>query len=222
MYRIKYPAVVLACLLLLPRVLASGQEVGEASWYGPGFHGRKTANGEIFDKEALTAAHRTLPFGTLLSVKNLDNGRQVVVRVNDRGPFARDRVLDLSEAAARRLGMIETGTAHVRITIVSSRTGDTVAGGYIAGTSAPAGTGSPSESPAVVVRIQVASYKDEGNAARALNRLKLSGFSPSLEKGGGYTRVVISGVSVQEKDVVVRRLADLGYPGVLVRVETRL
>lgn len=92
-------------------------QVGMASWYGPGFAGRLTANGERFDPSALTCAHRTFKFGTMLEVTNLDNGRSVLVRVNDRGPYAKNRVIDLSEEAARRLGMIEKGHVKVRIEI---------------------------------------------------------------------------------------------------------
>src|SRR5690606_26117103 len=77
---------------------------GVASWYGPGFHGRKTANGEIYDQNEFTAAHRTLPFNTLVRVENLRNGRSVIVRINDRGPFVDDRIIDLSHKAARNLG----------------------------------------------------------------------------------------------------------------------
>jgi rare lipoprotein A len=89
--------------------------VGVASYYGKQYHGRKTASGERFNMHALTAAHRTLPFGTTLKVTNLNNERSVVVRVNDRGPFKRDRILDLSFEAARRLQMVTAGTARVRI-----------------------------------------------------------------------------------------------------------
>lgn len=84
-----------------------------ASWYGPGFHGRKTASGERFNTGALTAAHKTLPFGTRVRVENVHTGRSVVVRINDRGPFVRGRVIDLSKAAARAIGM--DGVARVRL-----------------------------------------------------------------------------------------------------------
>lgn len=86
-----------------------------ASYYGAEFHGRPTSSGEIFDMNAFTAAHKTLPFGTMLEVTNLENGKMVVVRVNDRGPFVADRELDVSRAAALELGMITTGTARVSI-----------------------------------------------------------------------------------------------------------
>ncbi|WP_249171893.1 septal ring lytic transglycosylase RlpA family protein [Erythrobacter sp. JK5] len=91
---------------------------GVASFYGRKFHGRRTANGERFDMSALTAAHRTLPFGTLVRVTNPRNGREVTVRINDRGPFVRGRSIDLSRAAAEQLGMISRGHASVELDIV--------------------------------------------------------------------------------------------------------
>ncbi|MGA7980960.1 MAG: septal ring lytic transglycosylase RlpA family protein [Chromatiaceae bacterium] len=90
-------------------------EVGTASWYGPGFQGRETANGETFDQHAMTAAHPSLPMGTKAKVTNLENGKKVEVRINDRGPYADDRVIDLSSRAAKKLGMKEDGTAEVKI-----------------------------------------------------------------------------------------------------------
>jgi rare lipoprotein A len=90
-------------------------ETGVASWYGPGFHGKSTANGEPYDQSARTAAHRTLQMPSIVRVTNLDNGLSTVVRVNDRGPFARSRVIDLSRTAAQELDIVRTGTAHVRI-----------------------------------------------------------------------------------------------------------
>lgn len=97
------------------------RETGEASWYGPGFHGRPTASGEAFDPSALTAAHRALPLGSEVAVTNLENGRTVVVAINDRGPFVDGRDLDLSQAAAKRLGMVESGVAVVRIEATRSQ-----------------------------------------------------------------------------------------------------
>lgn len=88
---------------------------GMASYYGPGFHGRRTANGERFNMNAMTAAHRSAPFGSRLQVTNLGNGRSVVLRVNDRGPFVRGRIVDVSSGAASALGMKGAGTARVRI-----------------------------------------------------------------------------------------------------------
>lgn len=96
-------------------VRPSAVEEGEASWYGPGLYGRRTASGEVLRPGDFTAAHRTLPFGTCLRVVNLDNGRSVQVRVNDRGPFAAGRILDVSEPAARALGMRGRGVVRVRL-----------------------------------------------------------------------------------------------------------
>lgn len=96
-------------------------ETGLASWYGLEFHGRPTSSREIFNQNDLTAAHPTLPFGTMVLVTNLDNGRQVTVRINDRGPFVKGRIIDLSYAAARMLDMIGPGTARVRLEVVGSQ-----------------------------------------------------------------------------------------------------
>ena len=95
-------------------------ERGIASWYGPGFHGRRTANGERFDMRNLTAAHKTLPFGTRVRVRNLLTGKEVEVRINDRGPFTKGRVIDLSRAAAEALGMMSLGVKQVTLQIVES------------------------------------------------------------------------------------------------------
>jgi rare lipoprotein A len=119
--RTAFPAVWLAFAVslgaaspLLASTAKSGWQ-GTASYYGPGFHGRRTANGERFNMHALTAAHRSLPFGTRLKVTNQKNGRSVVVRVNDRGPFHGNRIIDLSRGAAAQIGMVHDGLARVRI-----------------------------------------------------------------------------------------------------------
>jgi len=90
-------------------------ETGVASWYGKPFHGRKTASGERYDMHEMTAAHKTLPFGAKVKVTDLETGRSVKVRINDRGPFAKGRIIDLSKKAAKQLGIYERGTARVRI-----------------------------------------------------------------------------------------------------------
>src|ERR1700712_4271205 len=101
-----------------PREQPDYDETGIASWYGPGFYDRPTANGEIYTAKDLTAAHRTLPLPVNVRVTNLDNGKSIIVRVNDRGPFAKGRIIDLSERAAALLGYKEKGTARVRVTYV--------------------------------------------------------------------------------------------------------
>ncbi len=110
-------------LLSLP-VLAQASDVrveigtGTASYYGKELHGNRTANGERFDAEALTAAHRSLPFGSRVAVTNLANGQEVVVRVNDRGPWSKSRIMDISYGAARQIGMHRSGTAKVRLELL--------------------------------------------------------------------------------------------------------
>jgi rare lipoprotein A len=123
-------------------------EEGKASWYGIPFHGRRAANGEIFDMNSLVAAHRTLPFGSILRVTNLNNGRNVQVRVIDRGPFVGDRIVDLARAAAVALDMIGTGTAPVRIELLSG------------------------PNPAIGdFTVQIGAFADRGNAERLRDRL---------------------------------------------------
>ena len=109
----------------VPRHDPDYDEVGMASWYGQPFHGRKTASGERFDMNAMTAAHRTLPFGAWVRVTNLDNGRQVVLRVNDRGPFSKNRIIDVSKRAAESLGFRRKGTTKVRVQFITQQPSQT-------------------------------------------------------------------------------------------------
>lgn len=127
------------------------QERGMASWYGPGFHGNRTANGERYDMHKLTAAHRTLPFGSIVAVRSRTTGRTVTVRINDRGPFARGRILDLSLAGAKALSMTGNGTDEVELRVV----------GY-QGANGDFGW----------LRVQVGSFADLQNAKDLLARLK--------------------------------------------------
>lgn len=109
----------LAATLLVPHAQAARNPIsGIASWYGPGFHGRLTANGERYDMHGMTAAHKTLKFGTVVEVTNTTNGKSVTVRINDRGPYIGGRVIDLSKSAAIALDMIGPGTAPVVIEVV--------------------------------------------------------------------------------------------------------
>lgn len=98
-----------------PRVDPNYDEVGMASWYGPGFHGKRTANGETYDQNALTAAHPTLPIPSYAHVTNTENGKTILVRINDRGPYSRNRILDASARVARELGFFHQGTARLRV-----------------------------------------------------------------------------------------------------------
>ena len=106
----------------LPVILPQGEtkiQTGIASWYGPGFHGKRTANGEVYNQHALTAAHRTFPLGTRAVVTNVDTGESVEVRINDRGPYKYGRVIDLSYAAARRIGLWAAGIAPVQVKVLN-------------------------------------------------------------------------------------------------------
>lgn len=104
---------------IMKKVAAGFTQQGVASWYGPGFHGKKTASGSVYNMFDMTAAHNVLPLNTMVKVKNLENGREILVRINDRGPFVNDRVIDLSLAAARKLAMVTPGTAPVQLTVVA-------------------------------------------------------------------------------------------------------
>ncbi len=132
-------------VVVLPPAVGSGYvETGLASWYGHPYHGRPAADGEIYDMEKLTAAHRTLPFNTWVRVENLNNRKTVEVRIIDRGPFVDGRIIDLSHAAARQIDMIGPGTAMVRMEVV--RTPEAIAAGQFA--------------------VQVGAFRDHGNAER--------------------------------------------------------
>jgi rare lipoprotein A len=167
-------------------------QVGNASWYGDKFHGRKTSSGETYDMYAMTAAHRTAPFGTNVRVTNMENGKQTVVSVNDRGPFVRGRIIDLSKKAAQEIDMIGTGTAKVKLEFMDRRpiqqTGETFiqAGSF----------GSDSNAQTHLLRLQQVNsrlsariYKEKGlyrvrlgpyasddSAQTDLDQLKRSGF----------------------------------------------
>lgn len=204
---------------------------GIASWYGADFQGRRTSNGEVYDKEKLSCAHRSLPFGSYILVRNLDNGSSVVVRVNDRGPFAKNRIIDLSEAAARVIGMIPTGTARVSLEPMPEEEALAWKGGALDGASAsgqgpaPATNGGVATgqadsgqtvSPNARIRIQVASYASEANAKGTIARLAASGLSAEIERAGLRYRVVFPDLSPQDSRLVCTRLDGLGYRGYTV------
>ncbi len=110
--------VVIVSVAVLFSFFGPYNETGIASWYGPGFHGNLTANGEVYDMNGISAAHKTLPFGTSVRVIDLETGRSIVVRINDRGPFIEGRIIDLSKGAAEELGMVERGIIQVGLRIV--------------------------------------------------------------------------------------------------------
>jgi rare lipoprotein A len=211
---------------------SAGGATGIASWYGADFQGRRTSNGEVYDKEKLSCAHRSLPFGSYILVRNLDNGSSVVVRVNDRGPFAKNRIIDLSEAAARVIGMIPTGTARVSLEPMPEEEALAWKGGSLDGASASgqgpvpamkggAATGQAAAagqtvSPNARIRIQVASYSSEANAKGTIARLAASGLSAEIERAGLRYRVVFPDLSPQDSRLVCTRLDGLGYRGYTV------
>ncbi len=177
------------------------RERGVASWYGPDFHGRPTASGEVYDMHRLTAAHRTLPFGTVLEVRNLDNGRTVMVRVNDRGPFIRGRILDLSFAAAQRLAMIGPGTARVEIFVL------------------PPGTPDPDRVLTGEPRytVQVGAFLDPERARRLEGRLAQRYGGVTVRSDGTWHRVQVGDFDDRGKAEKLRaRLARDGYDGRVV------
>jgi rare lipoprotein A len=141
-------------------------EEGIASWYGHPYHGRASSSGEIYDMEKMTAAHRTLPFGTRVDVQNLTNDRSVEVRINDRGPFVGGRIIDLSRAAAREIRMIGPGTARVRVRVLSVP-----------------------ETPQSFFAVQVGAYRDRANAERQRNRMQERYGTAQLERRDGDPEV---------------------------------
>lgn len=142
-------------------------EEGVASWYGPGFHGEPTASGEIFDMESMTAAHPSLPLGTRVRVTVVSTGRNAVLRVNDRGPFTDDRVLDVSRAAARTLGFLDEGTARVQVRVL--------------------------ETPGGCWEVQVGAYRDHANARSVRVALEDAGLPVRYEAGPRGVRRVVAG-----------------------------
>jgi rare lipoprotein A len=196
---------------------------GIASWYGGKFQGRKTANGEIFDTNKLTAAHKTLDFGTIVRVRNLENGEEVEVRINDRGPFVEGRVIDLSRAAAEEISMVATGVAPVELEIVSPPPGGVPQDLYKRHEKEQKAAGAATTTPATAARaavghIQVASFSSRENAERSRKTLEANGISSTLERSSnGHYRVIVPNVAQNRMDEMKERLARLGYPQVLIR-----
>lgn len=168
---------------------------GIASWYGGKFQGRLTANGEIFDTNQLTAAHRTLPFGTLVRVHNPADGSSVIVRINDRGPFVDNRIIDLSRAGADAIGVTAHGIAPVRLEIMHV----------------------PNDHQ--FHTIQVASFGNRGSANALRDTLRAAGIEAAIESPSEppVHRVIVQGIEANKVDGVRADLSRLGYDNVLVR-----
>ncbi|MCY4361220.1 MAG: septal ring lytic transglycosylase RlpA family protein [Gammaproteobacteria bacterium] len=181
------------------------EQKGIASWYGPQFHGKKTSSGEAYDMYAMTAAHKTLPLPSYLEVENLENGRKVIVRVNDRGPFHDNRVVDLSYTAAIKLDMIAKGTALVEIRAINP--------GTHRGGAAPARprSGAAKKGMPLDFYIQVGVFSDFNNAERLKNKLRALNTPVQLEatvldSGVGF-RVKIGPLNnIEVADEIVGRL----------------
>ncbi len=176
-------------------------ERGIASWYGPGFHGRRTASGERFDMYNLTAAHRSLPFDSQVEVRNRDNGKTVRVRINDRGPFISGRIIDLSYAAARVIDMVKAGTARVEIRVV---------GGRRAKREPP---------PAKGYLVQAGAFRDAAKARQLASELELDFLQVRVSSADGWHRIQLGPYARREKAAeVVRKLERRGFEA-LIRVD---
>ncbi len=162
---------------------AAAVEEGLASWYGLPYHGRPTASGAVFDMGALTAAHRTLPFGTLVRVTNLSNGRSITVTINDRGPFVEGRILDLSYRAAELLDAVSPGVIAVRLEVLVM------------------GDGMPGQR---CWEVQVGAFGDPANVERAVAALRARGFAPrTVPAPGGLARVRVGPMAVRAQAAAV-------------------
>ena len=155
-------------------------ETGVASWYGPKFHGKKTASGEKYNQNAMTAAHKTLPFGTRVRVTNLGNGKSADVVINDRGPFIDGRIIDLSRAAAKKMDMMGSGTARVKIKSLG------VSGNLCNDTKVVTGSGEN-------YYVQVGAFSSRNNADALANKLKQAGYQAHVKTGKNGNYVVQTG-----------------------------
>ncbi len=186
-----------------PGRIAGRAETGIASWYGPGFHGKRTANGEVYNMNAQTAAHKTLPFGTWVRVHNLDNGRSTLVRINDRGPFVAGRIIDLSRKAARDIDMVVAGVARVRLTIARPPR---------SGTGGSSGSNQDGSSESAKYSVQVGSFLQRSRAQDLQRQLGESYGRVEIESarvnGRLYHRVLVSLLNTAQQ---ARRLADRIY-----------
>jgi len=180
-------------------------ERGVASWYGPTFHGESTSNGEKYDMYGMTAAHKTLPLPTYARVTNLKNGRSVVVRINDRGPFVANRLIDLSYSAAVKLDMLKEGTTLVEVKSLTVQDPDDLS--------------RSAQSPPPALYVQAGAFADQRNAQRVLDRLHTGGLpgafilAPIFDGKPALYRVRLGPISsVLEFDQLAARLKALGLP----------
>ena len=204
------------------------RERGMASWYGEDFHGRSTSGGEPYNMYALTAAHKSLPIPTWVEVTHLGNGSRIIVKVNDRGPFVDDRIIDLSYAAAEELGMVRAGTAMVEVRALGEPVGPTAVGpvtaelteevspGFSIISAAAAATPGVDDRPMQRVYAQVGAFSDRDNALRLVGTLKAGGYDAVFvlsdsDSAGELHRVRIGPLAdLDEYDDLTERLASIG------------
>jgi rare lipoprotein A len=201
--------VVTACASSMPdpavRTPAGETERGIASWYGEPFHGRRTASGEVYDMYDLTAAHRTLPFATVVRVTRRDTGASVTVRINDRGPFIHGRIIDLSYTAARELGLDIDGIAEVKVEVIRRGSGQRLA------------PGPDHEVTAVCTWVQVGAFANTANADRALRQLQAAGEKAVVSQGPkGLSRVRVGPFSTRRQAVIARQRLQLTWPAAAI------
>ena len=189
-------------------VLASAagyDRIGVASWYGPSYNGKYTADGDRYDMYAMTAANKVLPLPTYVRVTDLANGRSVIVKVNDRGPFVANRLIDLSYVAAAKLGMLATGTALVEVRALTPGSTESLS--------------SAMQTRGPLLYVQVGAYAVPADAERVFNRLRAAGLQNALilspaVTGGRLYRVRVGPIhDVPQFDRLAAQLAALGYPG---------
>jgi len=184
---------------------------GIASWYGKKFHGRRTASGEIYNMYKRTAAHRTLPFGTYVLVRNLKNNRTTIVKINDRGPFVKNRIIDLSYRAAKDIGMIGPGTAPVELIVLGKEIGKH---------SSPAGVKTVVEvvdTKTGRFGVQVAAFRNKKNALKLVDRLSVIFKQVEIQVGidryaNPIYRVIVSGAkSIGKAHLIEKKLEEIGF-----------
>lgn len=185
-----------------PRI--GSTESGIASWYGPPYHGRRAANGEVYDMEKMTAAHKTLPFETWVRVRNLTNDKTVDVRIQDRGPFVRGRVIDLSKAAARSIDMLGPGTAKVKLTVIAP----------------PKNV----ERQAELFAVQAGAYRDKDRAESVAKELRRFGPTRLVERGADppVWRVLVGEEELEAgAQAIAEKIRSAGHSAFVVRLDTK-
>jgi rare lipoprotein A len=200
-----------------PAIQPNYQREGLASWYGAQFHNRRTADGEAFDMDQPSAAHTTLPLPCIVEVTNLENGRRLRVRVNDRGPFAGGRIIDLSRQGAKDLGFYDKGTARVRVRYIGPAP---LAAGVVRVAQAPRRRSGPIEKrEPVAQQVQAAAFADLENAERAAASLSAQGpasITPLDRDGVRLYRVVVACAPGEDAEALRGRIAAAGYPAARV------